>query len=318
MILILSTPTDYDTQAVIDWLQYKNAIFFRLNDEDIMTGNTIFNLDPVTIENSYIQTKNKFIYLKDVKIVWYRKFGFFESYKDQFGAKNDITSYINSEFSVIRTNIIKILEKKKWLFNRNNMLTKLEILNFANKFDIKIPNTIVTSDKKILSTFFNNNSKSVISKSLGEGKHIEYNNKTYPFYTQKIENIERISDTFSPSLFQSYIEKEYELRVFFLENNFYSMVIFSQNNEKTKIDFRNYDFQNPNKVGPYKLPKEIEEKLVKLMNFLGLNTGSIDLVKGLDGSYYFLEVNPSGQFGMTSFPCNYNLHKKIATYLITK
>lgn len=106
-------------------------------------------------------------------------------------------------------------------------------------------------------------------------------------------------------------------QVNFFEKKFYSMVIFSQNNEKTKVDFRNYDREKPNKVGPYKLPKNIESKLIKLMETIGLNTGSIDLVKGLDGDYYFLEVNPSGQFGMTSFPCNYNLHKKVANYLIT-
>jgi hypothetical protein len=34
------------------------------------------------------------------------------------------------------------------------------------------------------------------------------------------------------------------------------------------------------------------------------------------GEYVFLEVNPIGQFGMVSAPCNYNLEKKIAQYLI--
>ena len=52
------------------------------------------------------------------------------------------------------------------------------------------------------------------------------------------------------------------------------------------------------------------------MKHIGLNTGSIDMIKSVDGNYYFLEVNPSGQFGMTSFPCNYNLHEKVADYLI--
>jgi ATP-GRASP peptide maturase of grasp-with-spasm system len=317
MILILSTPTDYDTQAVIDWLQYGKADFFRLNDEDIMTGDSIFNLDPTTIENSYIQTKNRILFFKDIKIVWYRKFGFFTSYKDEFGATNDITRYISSEFSVIRTIIVKLLENKRWLFKRKNMPTKLEVLSLASKFNLKTPNTIVTSSKDALLTFFNNNSNSIISKSLGEGKHVVYKDKIYPFYTQKIDSLKKVTDTFSPSLFQNYVDKEYELRIFFIEKKFYSMVIFSQNNEKTKVDFRNYDRENPNKVGPYKLPKNIESKLIKLMETIGLNTGSIDLVKGLDGDYYFLEVNPSGQFGMTSFPCNYNLHKKVANYLIT-
>lgn len=54
-----------------------------------------------------------------------------------------------------------------------------------------------------------------------------------------------------------------------------------------------------------------------LMTKLNLNTGSIDILKSSnDGKYYFLEVNPSAQFGMTAFPCNYPLHKIVAHSLI--
>jgi glutathione synthase/RimK-type ligase-like ATP-grasp enzyme len=52
------------------------------------------------------------------------------------------------------------------------------------------------------------------------------------------------------------------------------------------------------------------------MKKLDLNCGSIDLIKGCDGKYYFLEVNPTGQFGMIDFPCNYGLHRKVAEKLI--
>jgi len=318
MILILSTPRDHDTQVVIDWLHFKKTDFFRLNDEDIMTGEVTININPANINESFVISKNRTFFFKNVNVVWYRKFGFFKRYQDEFGNKNDLVSYIGSEFSTLRTTIFNILKKKKWLYERKNMLPKLEILTLASKFGLKIPNTLITSKKTILEEFFKNNNNSIISKSIGEGKHINFEDKNYPFYTQKIENLSNITSKFSPSIFQSYIKKEYELRVFFVEDHFYSMVIFSQNNEKTKIDFRNYDFDNPNRVGRYNLPAIIELKLNKLMKQIGLNTGSIDIIKCVDGNYYFLEVNPSGQFGMTSFPCNYNLHEIVADYLINK
>ncbi len=94
------------------------------------------------------------------------------------------------------------------------------------------------------------------------------------------------------------------------------MGIFSQNNSKTKEDFRNYDQNLPNRNVPIKLPLDIEGKLKKLMKKLNLNSGSIDLIYTIDNKYVFLEVNPVGQFGMVSFPCNYNLEKKIAEFLI--
>lgn len=51
------------------------------------------------------------------------------------------------------------------------------------------------------------------------------------------------------------------------------------------------------------------------MNKLNYSSGSIDLVVDKDDKYIFLEVNPVGQFGMVSYPCNYGLEKIIAKAL---
>ena len=67
---------------------------------------------------------------------------------------------------------------------------------------------------------------------------------------------------------------------------------------------------------PFKLPDDIEEKLDKLYKKLDLNTGSADFIVDKEGNYVFLEINPVGQFQMTSLPCNYNLEQKIANYLV--
>lgn len=316
MILIFSTPRDLDTQFVIDYLKVKKVDFFRLNDEDIMTGKTFLNIVPENLEESYIFQDSSRIYFKNINIVWYRKFGFLETYKEIFGKRSDLSNYVKNEFWSIASLIKELLKDKKWLFKRDNMLSKIEILDLAKKHNLQIPNTLITSNKEDLKSFFLKNNKKIISKSIGDGRIIQYENYSYSFYTQMITSLENVSYKFSPSLFQGYIHKEYELRVIYLEGKFYSMVIFSQKNEKTKYDFRNYDWDNPNRVGRYSLPQSIEDNLSNLMDDIGLNTGSIDLIKSTDGHYYFLEVNPSGQMGMTTFPCNYMIHEKIADYLI--
>jgi D-alanine-D-alanine ligase-like ATP-grasp enzyme len=93
------------------------------------------------------------------------------------------------------------------------------------------------------------------------------------------------------------------------------MAIFSQQNEQTSIDFRKYSTERPNRCVPHQLPKEIEHKISTFMKAVRLNTGSIDMVVTPTLEYVFLEVNPIGQYGMTSFPCNYNLDFKIAEFL---
>lgn len=68
------------------------------------------------------------------------------------------------------------------------------------------------------------------------------------------EIIKTLPRIFNPIMVQRKIEKKYELRVFYLDEKFYSSVIFSQSNKKTMIDFRNYDNENPNRVCPFSLP----------------------------------------------------------------
>ncbi len=143
------------------------------------------------------------------------------------------------------------------------------------------------------------------------------------YFFKRIPNINdkfinSLPENFFPSLFQKKIDKKFEIRSFFIDNSFFSMAIFSQSNPKTKIDFRRYDHENPNRYVPFKLPKGIENKLFHVMNKLKINSGSIDLIYSNNKEIYFLEVNPIGQFGMISFPCNYYLEKIIAQKLSNK
>jgi len=94
------------------------------------------------------------------------------------------------------------------------------------------------------------------------------------------------------------------------------MAIFSQGDSQTELDFRRYNYDKPNRVTPFRLPVELELKLKKLADHFELKTGSFDLIRTQDNNYVFLEVNPGGQFGMVSYPCNYFLEKQIALDLI--
>mgnify|MGYP000874440113 CR=1 FL=1 len=96
------------------------------------------------------------------------------------------------------------------------------------------------------------------------------------------------------------------------------MAIFSQNNPKTQIDFRNYDYDKPNRLNPFKIPIEISNKIIKLMKKLKIICGSIDMIYTPKGEYVFLEVNPIGQFQWLSQNCNYYIEREIANHLIGK
>lgn len=322
MVLILSTDGDVSTCEVIEWLQYYNEKFIRINDNDIFN----YEFKIYTENNSLKFTINKngqIINSDDISIVWHRKFGFY-AFVDEYPilkrTKNiSLIQHFTSEYFSILGTILSVLKDKKWLLNLNQAVTnKFMVLAEAEKVGLKIPHSLILNNKEQLIRELN--SRHTISKTIKDSSQINYNGKYLSMFTTEVIADEAITESlplfFMPSLTQEKIEKEFELRIFFLENQFFTMAIFSQSDRQTQTDFRKYNFGKPNRTVPYKLPVSIEAKLFKLMKKLGLNTGSIDMIFTKDKEYVFLEVNPSGQFGMVSKPCNYPLEKIIAGHLI--
>lgn len=205
----------------------------------------------------------------------------------------------------------------------DNYITKLDMLKMATEFDINIPPTLITSKLDDVKGFYAKHGN-LITKSTSNpftsflygDFRIEASSPTVLLHKEDIDNFS--SDVFMPSLFQKYICKKFEIRTFYLDGDCYSMCIFSQENPKTMIDFRNYDHQKPNRLSPFLLPIDLEHKIIGFMKGMNLKSGSIDLIYTPDKEYYFLEVNPIGQFQWLSRNCNYYLEKQIASYLLSK
>ncbi len=236
-----------------------------------------------------------------------------------------VKSNLQDEIQTIKELFWHLLEKKSnktigSYFTRNN--NKLIHLSIAKSVGLNVPKTRICTERNQFLHFYKSNNREIITKPISnllaywEKDKIDGN--SYAIYTNQIKEkiVKTIPTSFFPTILQQKIDKRIELRIFYLKGKFYSMAIFSQQNKKTNIDFRKYDIKNPNYNTPFKLPKKIENKLDKFMNLVQLNTGSIDMVYSTDGKYYFLEVNPVGQFGVVSYSCNYNLEKIIATELI--
>ncbi len=316
MILICTDELDLSTDVVIDWLNYFDYKFIRLNSNDL-----IINVE-IEISNDLsfiLETRNKIIKSQEISAIWYRKNNItfdFPVFRSQFKNENlfKLKRFTTYELKIILDFIRKSLRKRSILGKSitNQNMNKLDVLICAKEAGLMIPETGILCNKSKIP--FTNQ----IIKAIGEVEFFNFGKKKLIPYTVSLtENFKKkLSNSFFPTLFQQEIEKKYEVRVFHLNRKNYSMAIFSQRNKKTKTDFRKYDFQNPNRTVPYILPQDIEKKVNALMDLLDLDTGSIDFIVDVNDNYYFLEVNPVGQFGMVSTPCNYYLEKKIAETLI--
>jgi ATP-GRASP peptide maturase of grasp-with-spasm system len=318
MVIIYSIDFDVSTNDVIDWLFYKKVPFVRYNEREIIPDTEW----ALTITSDHRELKIKDTRPNDITGVWFRRHGEIE-------LPNILEKINNNDiYTSAKKNLFKELQYGRAAFyghfsqykhlntpDKGNV-DKIHCLNQAVQAGLKVPATILTNSKKELIEFYHKHEK-IISKSIFNIDFFKDGDQTFLPYTSIIdfELINQYENKFFLSLFQKYIEKDFEIRAFYLDRKVYSMAIFSQTDKQTEVDFRRYNRTNPNRTVPFKLPRDIEEKILDLSDKMDVNCGSIDLIKGIDGEYYFLELNPVGQFGMTSIPCNYFLEREIAAFL---
>lgn len=191
---------------------------------------------------------------------------------------------------------------------------KLSNLLLAQSLGLKIPETEVFNAYKVGGKRISPVNK--ISKSITNVYRVRTEEKLQEGPgTFRIKKLPQRAQYFTPTLIQKEVDKDFEIRSVYLLGNFYSMAIFSQNDEQTKLDYRNYNRTMPNRNIPFSLPKSIEAKLESIAQQLGLKFCSFDLIRDKQGDYVFIEVNPEGQIGWVSRNCNYHIELKIAEYL---
>lgn len=300
MVLIISEKGDYSTKDIIDWLVFYGQPFLIIQPDDTL----IFKF----INSDYfIEIDEKEINLDEITAVWYRR-GWLNLKFEKTGVE-EIDRILIEERIHVSNFLYSLLYKKKHLNKRaHNDINKLIVLDIAKKHGILVP-------KEYYNSLNSDIPFQLITKSIAGSGSFLHDDEMYISFTQEVD-LNNTIESSENSYFQEKIDKKYELRIFYLEGKFWSMAIFSQKDEQTKVDFRVYNREKPNRTVPYKLPKDIETKLDKLMRELQINSGSIDMIVTPDNNYYFLEINPIGQFSMTSFPCNYHLELEIANFLL--
>ena len=117
-------------------------------------------------------------------------------------------------------------------------------------------------------------------------------------FTSSIDELsehDRDSIGVCPIIFQRHIPKEMDIRVTVVGDKVFPVAIDSQSTEETRIDWRRGS--NPHlRHEIMTLPEHISECCVRLVRALELRFGAIDLVKDLNGNFWFLECNPNGQW----------------------
>jgi ATP-GRASP peptide maturase of grasp-with-spasm system len=339
MICILSQAFfEGSTEAVCEWLRSWNVEAIRLNADDIeVHGALTAQLDSDSSE-VWVAIDGKVIGTREIRAVWYRKWN---SSKGVSNGSPDgergrifadpshenrtntllVYKHLTNEFKVAADFLFAAMQGANWLGRpAQSQPNKLEVLRKARACGFDIPATLVTSNPDDLMRFRSRHG-TIVTKPLSDILICYgHGNSSFSTYTAVVPDdfiqLEGWKGGGAPSLFQEYLSKKYEVRTFYLDGRCYSMAMYTQFNESTRVDSRHYNVRT--RSVPFSLNREEEECTSKLMNSLCLDTGSLDFVKTADGRFVFLEVNPLGQFGMLSGNCNYRLEEKVARALVTR
>lgn len=300
MILIFSNNYEPTTNEVIRWLLALGKDFIRVDENEFFAINVIN-------KKIFLESERNSFFLDDISSVWFRR-GRLVFKRLQF-KNNAINKHMTEMQFWLEDFVRKTLDSKKHINKESKAsVNKLLVLQKAKESGLKVPDYFLaenTNDVILNKTITKSFSEDMYLTNMFEGFNAIG-------YTEIVK--EKVKNNFYPTFFQEKLEKDFEIRCFYLNGKIWSIAIMSQRDEQTKTDFRKYNNVRPNRNVRYNLPKDIEEKLDLLMKAVDLNCGSIDLIKSGD-DFYFLEINPVGQFSGVSTKCNYNLEKEIANYL---
>lgn len=316
MVLLLSEYEDNMTDKVCAYLNFYNEPYLRLNKVET---EGVFNY--VLFENNKIDIRFTFkkvhYSLNDFKSIWFRRGRFhFQTHNIIDGIfEQEIRTHMSRERDTLVYFIYDFIIRNKKYKVLNNPLkynvNKLQSITIAMECGLKIPPTIITNTNPKKNGF---DYERLITKNIQDNV-VGFSNgiNITGVETQRVKN-SNIKSHFFFSKFQKEIEKKYELRIFYLDGLLYSLAYLYSNSE---VDSRILNEEKIRYV-PFILPKGIEKKIIVYMNAIGLNCGSIDMIVNHDDDFYFLEVNPVGQFDFLNNFGNFQIEKDIAKYLINE
>lgn len=119
-----------------------------------------------------------------------------------------------------------------------------------------------------------------------------------------------------PVVIQPYINKKYEVRLFFFLKRYWAVKIDSQKYHELKVDWRRNPHMADSLMTKMEIPDQILFKSRRLMQDLGLRAGAFDFIIGNDDNWYFLEVNRTPSWNWMSKHVGEDIATGIAEALI--
>ena len=273
-----------------------------------------------TYDEGEIKVKLNKTLISDSDVVWYRKPRFIESNNLPVDPNYQNFSWRNYRDGI--TWIYDLIPNAFWISRPASIRVasnKLYQMQLGSEIGFNLPKTLVTNNAAEVKVF-RTEVGDMVFKAIYPVLRTDTDGIEYMF-----TNLIKSSDPFdlsgisvSPSIFQEVIYGQ-DIRVTVIGKKVFATKILKKGTIKGEIDWR-LGTADERKLG-YRvvtLPEEVEDKCLQIVSRLNLVFGAIDLIEDFGGNYWFLEINPNGQWGFIEQATKEPLSKAMADLFVNR
>lgn len=184
------------------------------------------------------------------------------------------------------------------LENVDHAENKLHQLRVARACGLSTPRTLLTNDPEKVRSFYDAENGNIIAKMLtplttsmdGSSAFV----RTSRVGREDLAALESLR--LSPMCFQAEVPKKHELRVIYVGGRFFAGGI-DASGTRGSVDWRLVT-KGEAPWFPATLPPAVSARLHDFMQKMQLSFGALDVIVTPEGEHVFLEVNPTGEWGM--------------------
>ena len=289
-VLLLSSRYDLTCDFVVSQLRQRDVKYLRINSEDLCDSTV--ELDPIRRRLEISRAGMHAVLTPDnLHSVLFRRPVFLSCYGDDARSAEERFSQI--QWAALMRNLM-LFHEARW-FNNPAATYRAEQkavqLAVAAQAGFEIPETRITNSPH--PDLLLGGSKRVAIKGLDTVMIRDDGQEMFGFTTfEDAASLEPAAWRSAPTIIQAALINKLDIRVTVVEDKVFAACITVDGERITK-DWRTH--KGNVSFSAYDLPEEIAQRCRRLLKTLGLRFGGIDLALQ-EGRYYFLEVNPTGEW----------------------
>ena len=320
-VLIITKSNDNESiSLVVDAIRERGQQAFRFDTDRFPTEIQLVVRYDNGLQQFTLASEQGKLDLCEVSAVWYRRIDIGSKIPNTIDKQLRQASLLESRATIqglIASLQVFHLDPVPVIRRAENKQLQLQI---AQQVGLDTPRTLITNDPQAVQAFAQTCSGGLVTKMLSSFAIYDEHGQEKVVFTSPVspQDLKELNSLcLCPMTFQEQISKELELRVTVVGKQVFAAAIDSQVSEKARHDWRRNGFGFIDAWKPYDLPHDVGERLLRLMDWFGLNYGAIDLILTPDGRHVFLEINPVGEFFWLERCPGFPISKAIADTLLS-